>query len=255
MTGTIFHGSKVPLRTWLLVVFEMCASKNGMAAREIQRKYAVAPKTAWFMAHRIREAMRTRAPGALIGTIVADETWIGGDPTNKHGGSAPARARREGVQIKPGEMGTIKTEKTPVLSLIDAETGEVRSRVVANVIGPTLRKVIAEQVNMGRSVLWTDDAAAYGTIGREFLSHSSVNHLQGEYERDGITTNRAEGYFGQLKRSINGTYHHVSEEHLPRYLAEFDFRYSTSDLSDTQRMARLMGQVEDRRISYKRLVW
>lgn len=113
MTGTIFHGSKVPLRTWLLVVFEMCASKNGMTAREIQRKYAVAPKTAWFMAHRIREAMRTRAPGSLIGTIVADETWMGGDPMDKHGSSVPARSKRQGERIEPGTMGRIKTEKSP----------------------------------------------------------------------------------------------------------------------------------------------
>jgi transposase-like protein len=85
-TGTVFHGSRVPLQTWLMVVFEMCANKNGIAAREIERKYGVAPKTAWFMTQRLREAMQTRAPEKLLsGTVVADETWIGGEPKNRHG--------------------------------------------------------------------------------------------------------------------------------------------------------------------------
>jgi len=117
MTGTIFHGSKVPLRTWLFVLFEMCANKNGMAAREIERKYGVAPKTAWFMAHRLREAMKVRAPGMLVGTIVSDETWIGGTPRNRH---KAERAMARGF----GYEGHV-TDKTPVLSLINAETGEV----------------------------------------------------------------------------------------------------------------------------------
>ena len=122
MTGSIFHGSKVPLRKWLFVVFEMASNKNGMAAREIERKYGVAPKTAWFMAHRIREAMKTKARTRLFtGTVVSDETWIGGDPANKHHD-----------KVARDEQGNMvhHTEKTPVLSLVDKQTGEVRSRVV-----------------------------------------------------------------------------------------------------------------------------
>lgn len=258
MTGTIFHGSHVPLRTWLFVLFEMVSSKNGMAAREIERKYDVSPKTAWFMAHRIREAMKRRAPNMLRGVIVADETWIGGDPENRHGFGVtggqkrkPATERHTAEPIVPGVRRRM-TDKTPVVSLIDANTGEVRSAVVPTVDGSNLRKVMSEQVDMAGSTLWTDEAGYYKQLGREFVAHQTVNHSEDEYVGPlGQSTNRAEGYFAQLKRSLDGTHHKVSVEHLPRYLTEFDFRYSTSAMSDEQRLSRLMGQV-DRRLSYKR---
>jgi transposase-like protein len=249
MTGTIFHGSKVPLRTWLLVVFEMCASKNGMAAREIERKYHVAPKTAWFMAHRIREAMKRRAPRMLVGTIVSDETWIGGDPRLMN--TKTRRRHDEAKAHQPNKM----TSKTPVVSHINAETGEVRSAVVPDVTGATLGKAMSEVVDMGNSVLWTDEGNWYKQIGDEFAAHQTVNHSDDEYVNpvNGASTNLAEGYFSQLKRSIDGTHHHISREHLPRYLTEFDYRYSTRTMTDTARMARLMGQVDGRRLSYKRV--
>ena len=100
-------------------------------------------------------------------------------------------------------------------------------------------------------MLHTDSSSAYNLISPRVASHETVNHTIGEYVRDGVTTNRAEGYFGQLKRSIDGTHHQVSVEHLPRYLAEFDFRYSTRKISDTRRMERLMGQVGGRRLMYR----
>lgn len=258
-TGTIFHGSKVSLQTWLFVFFEMCANKNGLAAREVERKYDVSPKTAWFMTQRIREAMKRKAPHALIGTIVADETWIGGNPERMN---RKTRARRDGEgaepeRVQPGTIatrGNQHTAKTPVLSLVDAETGEVRSRVVTDVRGDTLRKVMAEQVAMGRSTLHTDESHSYFQIGREFVAHHSVNHEAGRYfdYGTGASTNKAENYFSQLKRSIDGTHHNLSKRHLQRYLWEFDYRYSTKHLTDTERTERLMGQVEGR-LTYKRV--
>lgn len=247
-TGTIFHGSKVSLRTWLLVIAQMCASKNGMAAREVERLYGLTPKTAWFITHRIREAMKAQAPHMLIGTIVADETWIGGDPTNRHTALAQKEPRIP-TPFVPGSRK--KTEKTPVVALVCKETGEIRSQVVPNVSGKTLRKAIREQVAIESSDLQTDQWNGYNELGREFRSHESVNHSWGEYVRGEVSTNRLENYFSQLKRSIDGTHHHVSKEHLPRYLAEFDFRYSTCKLSDAQRMARLIGQADGRRLAYK----
>jgi transposase-like protein len=123
LTGTIFHGSKVPVRTWLFVVFEMCASKNGVAAREIERKHQVQPKTAWHMLHRIREAMKKQPlSGLLTGRVVSDETWYGGKPANRHGHDP--RKHTQG-----------QTDKTSIQSLVSRETGEVRSRVVPNVTG------------------------------------------------------------------------------------------------------------------------
>jgi transposase-like protein len=238
ITGTVFHGTKVPLHTWLMVVFEMCANKNGIAAREIERKYSVAPKTAWFMTHRLREAMKRRAPGSLIsGTVVVDETLIGGEPRNRHG-------YKRGV----GRQGY--SEKTPVVSLVDKKTGEVRSQIVADVSSKTLRSVVAENVAMERTTMHTDCWRAYEGVAVEMAGHKTVNHSEGEYVRGDVSTNLAENFFSQLKRSIDGTHHHVSRKHLGRYLAEFDFRYSTRELTDADRMARLMGQVHGRRLAY-----
>lgn len=125
-----------------------------------------------------------------------------------------------------------------------------------DVTGHTLRKAIAEQVNMAQSVLYTDAAQSYKAIGREFLRHESVDHEIGQYVRyvgsEVITSNQAENFFSQLKRSPDGTHHHVSRTHLSRYLAEFDYRYTLRKISDTQRMANLLGQVGGRRLTYQR---
>lgn len=135
---------------------------------------------------------------------------------------------------------------------IHAETGEIRSRVVADVAGSTLRSVITEQVQMARSVLHTDGAHAYEAIGVDMAGHFAVDHSAGQYVIPGSNgTNKAENYFSQLKRSIDGTHHHVSVEHLGRYLAEFDFRYSTHDDTDTARVNTLMGRVGGRRLAYR----
>jgi transposase-like protein len=238
ITGTVIHGTKVPLHTWLMVVFEMCANKNGIAAREIERKYGVAPKTAWFMTQRLREAIQTRAPEKLLsGTVVADKTWIGGEPKNRHG-------------HKSGKGGQGQTDKTPIVSLVDKSTGEVRSQIVANVTGKTLRSVIAENCAMERTTLHTDSSSAYDTVASECAGREAVNHSEGEYVRGNISTNACENFFSQLKRSIDGTHHHVSREHLGRYLAEFDFRHTTRELSDSARMEVLMGRVGERRLVY-----
>jgi len=241
ITKTVFHGSKVPLHTWLMVVFEMCANKNGVAAREIARKYGVAPKTAWFMTNRLREAMKNLAPERLMtGTVVADETFIGPTPRYQHGYKRIA-----------GGQGQMRDDKVAVMSLVDKDSGEVRSRVIPDVTGDNLRAVITEHVETPKSVLHTDQEAAYMPIGQKFIAHHTVNHSVREYVRGDVSTNQAENYFSQLKRSLDGTHHHVSREHLHRYLAEFDYRYSTRDLSDTERMQRLMGRVGGRRLLYK----
>lgn len=259
LTGTIFHGTKIPVRMWLMVIFEMCASKNGVAAREIERKYQVDTKTAWHMLHRIREAMKREPLAGLLGgnggTVVADETFIGGKPKNKHRQGrdpfpAGPSARADGPVKRTG--GT-PHHKTAVLSLVDKTTGEVRSTIVPNVTGESLADVITEQVDLVDSHLHTDAAKAYRPLGRQFASHAWVDHGAYEYVRGDVSTNQAEGYFSQLKRSLDGTHHHVSVEHLPRYLSEFDFRYSTRDETDTERMKRLVGQVDGRRLTYRPL--
>jgi transposase-like protein len=235
---------------WIFVLFEMTANKNGIAAREIARKYGVAPKTAWMMTQKIREAMKNRSPGMMVGTIVADETWVGGDPGNDH----HRKPKVEPVPVQPGsEIPNQKTAKTPVITIINADTGEARSAVVRNVSANSLRKAIAEHVDMGNSNLMTDESRTYEGIGAEFVSHASVNHTEGEYARGEVSTNLAEGFFSQLKRSLDGTHHAISKEHLGRYLAEFDFRYSTCDLDDTERFDVLLKRCDGVRVSYKRI--
>ena len=243
LTGTIFHGSKIPVQTWLFVVFEMCASKNGVAAREIERKYDLTAKSAWFMTQRIREAMkRDPLAGLLSGVIVADETWIGGAPKNRHASKRKAQGNMSG-----------RTDKTPVLSLIDTVTGEVRSEVVRDVTAETLAPILLARTDSENSHLYTDSSIAYRRMGDHFVSHETVNHADDEYVRGPVTTNAAEGYFSQLKRSIDGTHHAVSTMHLSRYLSEFDFRYSSRHLTDSHRMMVLMGRTGGRRLTYRPL--
>lgn len=241
LTGTIFHGTKIPVRTWLFVIFEMCSSKNGVAAREIQRKYHLTAKSAWFMLHRIREAMKKQPlAGLLTGMVVSDETWIGGRPANRHGHDP--RRHTQG-----------NTDKVTVQSLISTETGEVRSRVVPDVTGENLRHALATHTDPKRTHLVTDSHFAYRRVADDlgFASHETVDHSRGEYVRGNVTTNHAEGFFSQLKRSIDGTHHHVSKEHLHRYLGEFDFRYSTRKMDDTKRTELMMQQVAGRRLTYR----
>jgi transposase-like protein len=254
LTGTMMHATKVPVRTWVLVTFDMCADKNGMSAHEVSRKYGVAPRTAWHMLHRIRQSMgsENKLVATMSGTIVSDETYMGGNPARMN---AKGRARWEQLRADPkaGDLFSHGSAKIPVLSLVNAVTGEMRSQVIARVDGSTLRKAIAEQVDMANSALWTDEGTWYGPIGREFASHATVNHNEKQYVgRGGVSTNMLEGFFSQLKRSIDGTHHHVSREHLHRYLGEFDFRYSTCKMSDYGRMRTLAKQMEGR-LSHKRL--
>ena len=256
ITGTVMHGTKIPIKVWLLVIYEMCCSKNGISAREVERKYGLAPKTAWHLLHRVRCAMESTDPDPFVGRVIADETFIGGFAKNK-----PKSERNlvgvKGELVEPGRRPRVGPSqgKTIVLTLIHEETGEARSRVVADVIGHTLRKVIAEQTHLESVDLVTDELRAYGTLTNEVASHETVNHSADEYVRyqngQVISTNAVEGYFAQLKRSIDGTHHQVSPEHIHRYLAEFDYRYTTRNITDAARMRRLMGQVGGKRLLYR----
>lgn len=253
---TIFHGSKVSLKVWLLIISEMCTDKNGISAREIERKYNLTAKTAWYITHRIREAMR-RDPvaGLLSGRIQVDETLIGGKTGNMHNS---VRNPKKAKAVQPGETkGGPTFNKTIVLSLISEETGEVRSKVVPDVTANTLEKVLADELDLANVQLVTDEMKSYKVIANRTQSHETVNHKQDEYVRyeadRTVTTNPIEAFFSQLKRSVDGTHHHISKEHLHRYLAEHDFRYTTRDLTDAERMTQLMSNVGGRRLSRRPL--
>lgn len=234
ITNTIMHGTKVAIRTWLMVIFELCASKNGVAAREVERKYGVAARSAWFMLHRIREAMSHDDAGLFTGDVSADEVYIGGTPEFMH------------ANRRHGNAGA-GTDKTPVVTLIDVDTHTARSTSVTWIDSASLRKVMKDNVDMATAVLHTDSNRSYIPVGRDMGGHYFVDHKAGQYVTDKTNgTNLCENYFAQLKRGLKGTHIHVTSKHLNRYLNEFDYRFSTHDMTDTERMADLATRVAGR---------
>ncbi len=229
LVGTIFEDSRIPLSKWLLAIHMLCAGKNGVAALELQRTLGVTYKSAWFMAHRIRYAMaRPPLVDKLQGIVEADETYIGGKTSGKRGRGA--------------------ANKTPVVLLVERD-GEARAQAMRPVTGENVGKVLREHVDP-QTTLFTDSYQVYTKPGQEFAAHETVDHGKGEYSRGVVHTNTAEGYFSQLKRSIDGTHHHVSERHLDRYLAEFDYRYSTRKLKDGERTEMAIRKTAGKRLRY-----
>jgi transposase-like protein len=243
--GTVFERSHIPLNKWVLAFQLMVASKKGMSAHQLHRMLGVTYKTAWFMAHRIREALVDSPFAAMLGgenkVVEIDETYVGGKEANKH------KSKRT-----PGRQGG--AGKAPVLSLVERD-GMVRSQHVANVNSKTLRPILQANIDK-RSYLMTDDSLVYPPIAKAFSGHGSVNHSAEEYVRAQFWhTNTVENYFSILKRGIIGTYHHVSETHLHRYLGEFDFRYNqrvSLGVNDDQRMAKAAKGIVGKRLTYRR---
>ncbi len=241
--GTVFERSKVPLNKWLLATYLMSSSKKGISAHQIGRTLGVTYKTAWFMCHRIREAMTETNPAPLGGDgkiVEADETVVGGKERNKR------LSKRN-----PKNIGAVG--KQVAFTLVE-RNGRARSFHVANVTGKTLRPIIVRNVDR-KSALMTDDAGQYRPIGKEFASHETVNHGIEEYVRGAAHSNTVEGFFSLLKRGIIGTFHHVSEAHLKRYLAEFDFRYSNRialGVNDTMRTNEALRGIGGKRLMYRR---
>ena len=197
--GTVFESSKIPLNKWLLATYLISSSKKGYSAHQLHRTLGITYKSAWFMAHRIREAMAPTNPGPLGGpgkVVEADETYIGGREANKH-------ANKRGPRNPTGS-------KQAVVTLVERD-GSARSFHVANVNSKTLRPIIMQTISR-KSHLMTDGAPYYVKPGKEFAWHSSVDHSAGEYVRQGFHhSNAVENFFSILKRGITGTFHHVSE--------------------------------------------
>lgn len=235
--GTVFERSHVPLNKWLMAVYLLCSSKKGISAHQLHRTLGVSYKTAWFMAHRIREAMKGDS-GLLGGAgkiVEADEAYIG---------------TAEGKKKARAGFG----HKNKILSLVE-RGGAVRSLHVASVTSKNLKPILLGNIHPDTH-LQTDQANHYLMPGKEFKKHSSVNHAMGEYVRGQVTTNTVEGFFSILKRGLIGTYQHVSPAHLQRYCVEFDFRYNTRvklGINDSERAATALKGIVGKRLTYRRI--
>lgn len=237
--GTVFERSKIGLHKWVLATHLMAASKKGMSARQIQRMLGISYKSAWFVMHRIREAMTPDYSSGPIGgdekIIEADETFVGGKSRNVHRG-------------KP------VPKKYPVVALVERH-GEMRAKHVPDITGKNVREALVTNASR-KSMLMTDDATIYVNIGREFYAHQAVNHSKGEYtDHCGFAhTNTAESFFAILKRGITGSFHSVSEQHLQRYANEFAFRWNTRSsrgIEDAERAELILKGASGKRLTYR----
>lgn len=202
--GTIFHKSSTSLQSWFFAIFLMSSSKNGVAAKELERQLGVTYKTAWRMAHEIRKLMADGKPAKLMGIVEADETYIGGK--------------------RPGKRGRGAAGKTPVIGIVERD-GKVIAKVVDRVTTSNVFTNISRNVDRS-AMLYSDELAVYRYAPKFGFKHRKVNHGRKEYVRGDVHTNTVEGFWSQLKRSINGTHHSVSPQHLQKYVDEFAFRYN-----------------------------
>jgi len=245
--GTVFERSKISLDKWLFAATLMASSKKGVSSKQIERMWGVTYKTAWFMTHRLREAMKPGHGGLLGGSgsiVEADETFVG---------------RKPGRKIKQG-FG----HKNAVFSLVERQ-GNVRSFHVPNVTAETLKPIIKAHMD-NKAFLMTDDAGQYRILGPLYARHETVAHSLGEYVRGDVHTNTIEGFFSIFKRGIYGVYHHVSEQHLHRYTTEFDFRHNYRErrikidgqwekigYNDEERTTALLEGISHKRLTYRRI--
>jgi transposase-like protein len=202
--GTVFERSKIPLSKWLTATYLLCSSKKGMSSLQLQRTLGVTYKTAWFMTHRIREAMRDTTTDQLggegsSGIVETDETYFG-----------KTKGQGKGAHLK---------QKQQVVALVERK-GRVRAFHVPTINAESLKPILHAQIAKGARLM-TDNAGMYKKIGKHFASHQTVDHAAKEYARGDVTTNTVEGFFGILKMGIRGVYQHVSPEHLSRYVGKF----------------------------------
>ncbi len=231
--ATVMERSKIPLCKWVLAAQLMESSKKGMSSHQLHLMIDTTYETAWFLFHRLRECAIDPKRGPIGGenkVVEADESYVGGKARNKAYGPPP--------------------KKHAVFTLVERD-GEVRSFHVTNVNSKTLRPIIVKHASR-KSYLMTDDSAVYPKIGREYAGHGTVNHSAEEYVRGSFWyTNTVESYFALLKRGMMGSFHSVSEAHLYRYLAEFDFRHNTRAMSDAERGDELLKGAKGKRLTYQ----
>ena len=234
--GTIFEESHIPLHKWLQALALMASSKKGISANQLHRTLEITLKSAWFLAHRIREAMRSGSfdPMGGAGEIVeADETFIGREP-----GKPKRRAYHH---------------KMKLLALVDRNSGQSRTMVVDDLRAATLTPILRANIAREAHVM-TDEAGQYRKLASDFAAHDYVRHGQGEYGRGDIHTNTIEGFFSVFKRGMKGVYQHAAKKHLHRYAAEFEFRYNNRvalGVHDGERAVRALSGAVGKRLLYR----
>lgn len=247
--GTVFERSKIPLNKWLLATYLLNSSKKGMSAHQLHRTLGVTYKTAWFMAHRIREAMKSdpaqTGPLGGAGKVVeADETYFGKVET-------PKTTRADGTPYTKAPRGP--ANRRAVVALVE-RGGSVRSFHVEKADLKTVREILVTNASR-ESILHTDESRLYTKMGAEFADHQTVNHSAKEYVRGEVHSNTIEGYFSIFKRGMKGVYQHCSEKHLHRYLVEFDHRYNHRvklGFSDQDRADKALEGIVGKRLTYRR---
>lgn len=238
--NTIFEASHVKMHLWLQAIYLIAGSKKGISSNQLHRVLGVTLKTAWFMSHRIRTAMRLDNPspmGGDGGIVEVDETYIG---------------RKKGR-----EATRAKTHKMAVFSMVDRQSGEVRSQVIQSPCKEELIPAMLENIDRKTHVM-TDDAKPYHYVKYTFARHDAVNHSEDEYVRGEAHTNTIEGYFSIFKRGMRGVYQHCGERHLKRYLAEFDFRYTNrkgNGVDDVERARLALCGAAGKRLTYRTATW
>lgn len=240
--GTVYERSHVPLHKWVLATHLLCSSKKGMSAHQLHRMLGVTYKTAWFMAHRIREAMKDENPAPMGGgSVQADETYFGKveKPLTKTTSGRPF--------TKSGKTGP--SNKRAIVSLIS--DGKARTFHVKHANAKTVRDLLVKNVSR-EAELHTDESRIYTKVGTEYKAHRTVNHSAGEYVGPpGESTNKVENYFSIFKRGMKGVYQHCSEKHLQRYVSEFDFRYNNRTVDDFERAVSAIKGAEGKRLTYQ----
>lgn len=241
--GTIFEASHVKMNLWLQAIYLMCSSKKGVSSNQLHRTLGVTLKTAWFMSHRIREAMKGDGETGPLGgegkTIEADETFWGPKETVFKTGQGWV-----GVQGTGG--------KSKVMAVVE-RGGRARSMQTKVLSADVAQKFLTENADTA-STLHTDEHRMYPKIGKKFAAHETVKHGMGEYARGSVTTNTVEGFFSVFKRGMKGTYQHCGEQHLQRYLAEFDFRYNNRKslgVDDVLRTETAVKGIVGKRLTYR----